>query len=199
MLYIWASAVAKISIALALLRLTVKKVHRIILWVNIGIVIAIGLMFWFVLLLDCHPVSYFWNRVDPRYSGTCLSVDTLLDIAYLYSALTIICDMTLGILPVFLVWTLQMNHRTKIAVGGILSLGAMYVIPLLCLCTARLTLSSASVAVIIRLPFLQYYADTDFLRESLQPTTFEWPSVDRQTRKHANISQVTHIKSLSGQ
>ncbi|KAJ5906073.1 uncharacterized protein N7473_002989 [Penicillium subrubescens] len=151
MLYIWASAVAKISIALALLRLTVKKAHRIILWVNIGVIIAIGLMFWFVLLLDCQPVSYFWNRVDPRYSGTCLSVDILLDIAYLYSALTIICDLTLGILPVFLVWTLQMNRRTKIAVGGILSLGAI-----------------ASVAVIIRLPFLQYYADTDFLRNTYQ-------------------------------
>jgi hypothetical protein len=167
MLYIWASAVAKISIALALLRLTVKKAHRIILWVNIGVIIAIGLMFWFVLLLDCQPVSYFWNRVDPRYSGTCLSVDILLDIAYLYSGLTIICDLTLGILPVFLVWTLQMNRRTKIAVGGILSLGAMYVTVFPSLWIIRLTSTSASVAVIIRLPFLQYYADTDFLRESL--------------------------------
>lgn len=127
MLYIWASAFAKISIALVLLRLTVKKIHRIILWANIGIVIAIGLMFWLVLLLDCRPISYFWNRVDPEYSGTCLSVQTLLDIAYLYSALTIICDLTLGILPIFLVWTLQMNRRTKIAVAGILSLGATYV------------------------------------------------------------------------
>lgn len=128
MLYIWASAVAKISIALALLRLTVKKIHRIILWANIIIVVAIGLMFWLVLLLDCHPISYFWNRVDPRCSGTCLSVQTLLEIAYLYSALTIICDLTLGVLPIFLVWNLQMNRRTKIAVGGILSLGAMYVV-----------------------------------------------------------------------
>jgi hypothetical protein len=125
MLYIWASAVAKISIALALLRLTVKRAHRIILWGIIGTVITIGLMFWLVLLLDCHPISYFWNRVDPRNSGTCLSVQTLLDIAYLYSTLTIICDLALGILPIFLVWTLQMNRRTKIAVGGILSLGAM--------------------------------------------------------------------------
>lgn len=167
MLYIWASAVAKISIALALLRLTVKRVHRIILWGIIGTVIAIGLMFWLVLLLDCHPISHFWNRVDPRNSGTCLSVQTLLDIAYLYSTLTIICDLTLGILPIFLVWTLQMNRMTKIAVGGILSLGAMYVnFPLLPR-APRLISTSASVAVIIRLPFLHYYADTDFLREFL--------------------------------
>ncbi len=125
MLYIWASAVAKISITLVLLRLTITKIHRIILWANVGIVIAIGLMFWLVLLLDCRPISHFWNRVDPSNSGTCLPVQILLDIMYLYSALSIICDMTLGILPVFLVWTLQMNRRTKAAVGGILSLGAV--------------------------------------------------------------------------
>ncbi|CEO60781.1 hypothetical protein PMG11_05321 [Penicillium brasilianum] len=151
MLYIWASAVAKTSIALALLRLTVKRAHRFFLWGIIGTVIVIGLLFWLVLLFDCHPISYFWNRVDPRNSGTCLSVQILLDIAYLYSALTIICDLALGILPIFLIWKLQMNHRTKIAVGGILSLGAI-----------------ASVAVIIRLPFLHYYADMDFLRNTYQ-------------------------------
>lgn len=167
MLYIWASAVAKTSIALALLRLTVKRAHRFFLWGIIGTVIVIGLLFWLVLLFDCHPISYFWNRVDPRNSGTCLSVQILLDIAYLYSGLTIICDLALGILPIFLIWKLQMNRRTKIAVGGILSLGAMYVKFLLVPRTARLTPTSASVAVIIRLPFLHYYADMDFLREFL--------------------------------
>ncbi|KAJ5669587.1 hypothetical protein N7462_010657 [Penicillium macrosclerotiorum] len=151
MLYLWASAVAKISIALALLRLTVKRIHRMILWGIIGLVIVIGLMFWLILLLDCQPISYFWDRVDPTASGTCLAVDVLLGIAYLYSCLTIICDFTLGILPIILVWNLQMNRRTKIAVGGILSMGAV-----------------ASVAVVIRLPFLRYYADSDFLYSTYQ-------------------------------
>ncbi|KAJ5654740.1 hypothetical protein N7490_001743 [Penicillium lividum] len=150
-LYIWASAFAKISIAVALLRLTVKRVHHIILWGVIGLTIAIGLVFWLVLLLDCQPISYFWNQVDGEHTGKCLSVDILIDISYFYSAVTIICDFTLGILPIFLVWDLQMNRRTKMAVGGILSLGAI-----------------ASVAVIIRLPFLHYYADIDFLYSSYQ-------------------------------
>lgn len=125
MIYIWSSTLAKISIAVALLRLTVRPVHVVILWVVIGTVSALGTMFWLVLLLDCRPISYFWNRVDPSATGTCTSTDILLDIAYLYSVITIFCDSTLGILPVFLVRGLQMNQRTKIAVGGILSLGAM--------------------------------------------------------------------------
>ena len=49
----------------------------------------------------------------------------LVKIAYVYSCLTIVCDLTLGILPYFIVWKLQMNNRTKLAVGGILSMGAM--------------------------------------------------------------------------
>ncbi|KAE8157118.1 hypothetical protein BDV40DRAFT_292958 [Aspergillus tamarii] len=130
MLYIWSSAVAKVSIALALIRLTVRKTHMIILWTVIAVVIAIGLMFWLVLLFDCNPVSYFWERLNPTNSGTCLSTDILLAIAYLYSALTIFCDFTLGIFPVFLVWNLQMNRRTKAALGGILSMGAMGKYPL---------------------------------------------------------------------
>ncbi|KAJ5314717.1 Vacuolar protein sorting-associated VPS28 N-terminal [Penicillium atrosanguineum] len=151
MFYVWSSAVAKVSIAVALLRLTVNRVHRIILWSTITLTIIIGLIFWLVLLLDCHPISYFWKQANDRSTGSCLSVDILLDIAYLYSALTVVCDFTLGILPIFLVWHLQMNRRTKVAVGGILSLGAI-----------------ASVAVIIRLPFLKYYADTDFLYSTYQ-------------------------------
>ncbi|KAF7596991.1 hypothetical protein BBP40_011357 [Aspergillus hancockii] len=151
MLYIWSSAVAKISIALALIRLAVRKAHMVVLWTTIGVTIAIGLIFWLVLLFDCNPVSHFWLRLDPTHSGTCLSTDTLLVTAYLYSALTIFCDFTLGIFPASLIWSLQMNQRTKIALGGILSLGAI-----------------ASIAVIIRLPFLKYYKDTDFLYSTYQ-------------------------------
>jgi hypothetical protein len=128
MLYIWASAVAKISISVALLRLAVEKSYRVILWSIIGIVTAIGLMFWLVLLFACNPISHFWQRVDGTSTGTCLPMSTLVAIAYFYSSVTIFCDIALGLLPAFLVWKLQMNSRTKLAVGGILGLGAMYVI-----------------------------------------------------------------------
>ncbi|KAF9894161.1 hypothetical protein FE257_009134 [Aspergillus nanangensis] len=150
-LYLWSSAVAKVSIAMALLRLTVRKMHRNILWGTISVVIVIGLMFWLVLLLDCNPVSYFWHRVDPTQTGKCLPTKILIAIAYLYSSITILCDFTLGIMPAVLIWNLQMNKETKVALIGILSLGAV-----------------ASVAVVIRVPFLHNYADDDFLYSTYQ-------------------------------
>ncbi|KAJ5465291.1 uncharacterized protein N7458_000977 [Penicillium daleae] len=118
----------------------------------IGVTSVVGLIFWFILTLQCQPVSFFWTRVrlelDPTapVHGTCLSLDTLLDMSYVYSATAALCDFTLGILPVFLVWNLQMNVRTKAALAGILALGGI-----------------ASAAVIVRIPYLSDYKDPDFL------------------------------------
>lgn len=127
MLYLWSSAVAKVAIAWALLRLAVHRFHRVILWLVIVIVVAIGFVFWIILLFDCQPISHFWERLDFTKEGTCMSTDTLLIVAYVYSGLTIFCDFTLGILPICFIWKLQMNRRTKGVLAGILSLGAVYV------------------------------------------------------------------------
>ncbi|KAL4802433.1 hypothetical protein BDV18DRAFT_163837 [Aspergillus unguis] len=151
MLYLWASAVAKVAIALALLRLAVRPVHRIILWAVCVVVVVSGLVFWLVLLFDCWPVEYFWERLNILKRGQCLSTHVLLIIAYVYSSLTIACDFTLGIMPVCLIWRLQMNARTKLALVGILSLGAI-----------------ASVGVVVRLPYLHNYSDPDFLHSTYQ-------------------------------
>ncbi|GCB26991.1 hypothetical protein AAWM_09876 [Aspergillus awamori] len=151
MLYLWASAVAKVAIALALLRLAVRPLHRFILWTVIGTVICIGLVFWLILLLDCRPIGYFWGQINPLNSGTCLPTNILLIIAYIYSSLSIVCDFTLGIFPAALIWGLHMSPRTKVALGAILGLGAV-----------------ASVAVVIRLPYLKHYADADFLYSTYQ-------------------------------
>jgi hypothetical protein len=164
MLYLWASAVAKIAIALALLRLAVRRLHRFILWAVCAVVVVIGLVFWLVLLFDCWPVEYFWEQTDIFKQGKCISTEILLIIAYCYSSLTIVCDITLGILPACLIWCLQMSRRTKLALVGVLSLGAMYV-ECMAVFLPGLTGTSASVAVVIRLPFLENYSDPDFLCE----------------------------------
>ncbi|BCS15812.1 hypothetical protein ASPFODRAFT_52784 [Aspergillus luchuensis CBS 106.47] len=142
-IYIWASGVAKVSIALALLRLSVHTYQRIILWIIMGASICVSLMFWFFMLFQCHPVSKFWERTGP---GNCMSTDTLIRVAYVYSGICAVCDFALGLLPIDLVRQLQTNLKTKIALGGTLSLGCV-----------------ASTAVILRIPCLHFYKDIDFL------------------------------------
>ncbi|KAE8389780.1 hypothetical protein BDV23DRAFT_156481 [Aspergillus alliaceus] len=153
--YVFTCVVAKVSIALALLRLTVAKLHSILLWVVIAISIIVGLVFWFMLTLQCQPVSHFWQRTKP---GTCMDTGSLVNIAYVYSVFATICDFILGLLPIALVWNLQMNTKTKAALAGILSLGCI-----------------ASAAVIIRIPYLHHYKDIEFLCESCWHTCYAIP------------------------
>ena len=122
MSYVITCVIAKVSIALALLRLTVARLHSLILWVVIGLSIVVGLVFWFMLTLQCIPVSFFWERTG---DGSCLNVDYLIDIAYLYSVVATLCDFTLGLLPIVLVWKLQMSFKTKCALACILSMGCV--------------------------------------------------------------------------
>ncbi|KAJ5475617.1 hypothetical protein N7539_007904 [Penicillium diatomitis] len=150
--YVWVCAVAKISIAVALLRLTVIRIHTLILWGVIAVTTVVGLVFWLMLTLQCQPISFFWQQVrleiDPTspVHGHCLNLDIIIDMAYVYSVTATLCDLTLGLLPIFLVWNLHMNVRTKAALAGILGMGCV-----------------ASAAVIVRIPFLHDYKDPDFL------------------------------------
>ena len=116
----------RLSAGFFLLRITVKKSHRYIIHtLNVANVI-IGLYLWFVNLFQCKPIDYWWTRVDGKHIGEChllLSADTI----YIQSAVTAVIDWTFGLLPIFIIWDLQMNTRKKILVGLILSLAAMYV------------------------------------------------------------------------
>lgn len=125
--YVLTCVVAKISIALSIMRLTVKRVHSIVLWAVISVTTIVGLVFWLMLTLQCRPVAFFWNRTG---NGHCLSSDSIITMAYVYSVEAAVCDFTVGILPVFVIWNLQMNRRTKWAVAGILSMGCVYVVSL---------------------------------------------------------------------
>lgn len=67
-----------------------------------------------------------------------MSLDSVIAMAYVYSVTATLCDLTLGLLPIALVWNLQMNTRTKSALAGILGMGCVYVLILWCPCS-RLT------------------------------------------------------------
>ena len=113
---------AKISIGLFLLRVTVSKLQRLIIYIAMGLTVLTGIVFFFVTLLQCSPVSFFWNKHQP---GKCVNVDVIIGLTFLYSAVSAICDFTFGLLPVWLVWGLNMRKSEKLALIPILSMGCM--------------------------------------------------------------------------
>ncbi|CAG8983008.1 hypothetical protein HYALB_00003587 [Hymenoscyphus albidus] len=143
--YVASTAFLKVSIAIFLARICVAKPQRIAIWV-VGVSTALySIFYFFVIVFQCNPAPYFWTQYLGA-QGTCLPSSWITITTYTHGAVSVVSDWTLGILPVFLLWDLQMNVRTKIMVGLILSLGAV-----------------GSVSTIVRLPYIQQLGLKDFL------------------------------------
>lgn len=140
---------SKLSIGLFLLRLVASRFHARVAYFAMGLGVLIGLVFFFATLLQCQPVSYFWNQDQP---GRCVNMDVIVSLTFLYSALNIVCDFTLALLPVVVVAGLNMNRKAKLALAPLLSMGCL-----------------ASAAVVVRLAYIEGFRNPDFLCGSLRP------------------------------
>ncbi|PQE28884.1 hypothetical protein CJF30_00003908 [Rutstroemia sp. NJR-2017a BBW] len=147
-LYVLANLFIKASIGIFLLRLCINKIHKLIIWTVLIVTEIYGLYFFLLFVLQCQPTSYFWNRyyLDNR-PGKCLGGNLVTNSFIGYSAISCWTDWTFSILPMFLVWNLQMNSRTKLSVVLVLAAGVI-----------------ASSATIVRFPYLHTLNDVnDFL------------------------------------
>jgi hypothetical protein len=77
-----------------------------------------------VLAFQCIPASNFWTRFIGE-PGKCIPGRIIADLSYCHAAIITASDWTLGILPIFLVWNLKINFRTKLSVALILAVGSM--------------------------------------------------------------------------
>jgi hypothetical protein len=114
----------KFSIGIFLLRIAVAKTHRAIIWTAIVVAELYSAFYFFLFILQCRPSAYFWTRYTGG-TGSCVNPKITVDATYAYSAISCVVDWTLGIVPVFMVWSLQMNSRTKFVAALILALGAV--------------------------------------------------------------------------
>lgn len=127
--YCFASIACKISICIFLMRITVRRIDIWILYTVMTLTVVAGIVFMFLMLLQCKPLSYFWTSraFDPDIHGSCMDIEVIIAMTYVYSAFAALCDFTVGILPIFLVRKLHMPRHNKIAVVAILSMACMYV------------------------------------------------------------------------
>ncbi|PYH95661.1 integral membrane protein [Aspergillus ellipticus CBS 707.79] len=151
--YCFSAVGCKISICIFLMRITVRRLHIWILWSVMCMTVIAGIVFMFIMLLQCRPLQYFWTRkaFNPDIHGTCMDIQIVIAMTYVYSGFAALCDFTVGILPIFLVRKLHMKQQTKMAVVGILSMACI-----------------ASSATIIRIPWVHTFADPDFLYATVE-------------------------------
>lgn len=89
----------------------------------IGLIcIAICIAFFFSIIFECTPINYAWNKT---IKGHCINISARYISA---DVLNLVVDIALVVLPIPLVWSLQMSVSTKLAVVGMFLLGGLSVI-----------------------------------------------------------------------
>jgi len=124
------------SVCIVLLRITTKKAYRIIIWINVGVIAVVSIVFAFVMAFQCSPPSYFWKQVFGA-EGSCIDKRIVMISVYVHSVFSAVSDWCLGLLPIAILWGVQINMRTKVIVAFLLSLGMV-----------------AGVVLIVRMPYV---------------------------------------------
>ncbi|KFY36228.1 hypothetical protein V494_05202 [Pseudogymnoascus sp. VKM F-4513 (FW-928)] len=135
--YASGAAFIKCSIAITLLRIADSR--RGFTWTIWVIMAATGIsavVFIAGISNICHPITTLWGETT---TGSCnLKLNS--DVSFFFSAIEIVTDFSLAILPAVLLWNIQMKAKVKFSVAVILGLGAF-----------------ASCATIVRLSYLTLY------------------------------------------
>ncbi|KAF2451990.1 hypothetical protein P171DRAFT_450677 [Karstenula rhodostoma CBS 690.94] len=148
----------KASIGFALIRIAnrarwIEMVIYLNLFVCLGVIGGTGMYLFF----QCSPVRKNWYTDVP---GDCRPREIQTGLSYAVAALSIITDWTFAIIPICLLWKVQMNPKVKFSVIVMLSLGVF-----------------ASIAPIVRVRFLFGLNDPTRFLQNLSPI-LAWASAE---------------------
>jgi len=113
----------KLSIASFLLRIAVQRPYIWILRISMGIVLIWSVAIFFYDLFQCTPVQAQWDFT--LKNAKCVSGPSFVAAAYSISVMTIITDWLYALLPIPMLWSVQMSPQAKVTVAFILSLGIL--------------------------------------------------------------------------
>ena len=77
-------------------------------------------------VFQCISPSYFWQRTDPGAVGYCFDPRVNIRMTIATTVIATVTDWTFGLLPIWILWHLQMNRQRKIVVCALLALGILY-------------------------------------------------------------------------
>jgi hypothetical protein len=125
LLYTTTTVLLRCSIAVFLLRICDKRIHKVIIYATTGTIIGFSIFYFFLVIFQCHPVSYYWTRFESNPEGTCIDPVVFPAASYAHSVVSAAADWVFGLLPIWLIWNLKMDTRTKLSVSILLSCGMM--------------------------------------------------------------------------
>ncbi|KAH7007709.1 hypothetical protein EDB80DRAFT_718997 [Ilyonectria destructans] len=111
-LYFAQLAVVKMAFLFFYLRIFSGRAYKV-LWSTIIFNTLYGILFTFLAIFQCTPVSFFWNRWDGEHSGKCLNINA---IAWANASVSIALDLWMLAIPLWYVRSLNMHWKKKLGV-----------------------------------------------------------------------------------
>ncbi|KAF2087908.1 hypothetical protein K490DRAFT_65188 [Saccharata proteae CBS 121410] len=120
-LYLFSIWLVKLSFGALLYRLaSTKRGFAWTLYVTMAVFSIVTLVTICMLLSSCRPISANW---DPVPGAKCFSPEILFRMSFANGIVNIVTDWIYALLPIPLLWNVQMNLRTKVSVCILFSMG----------------------------------------------------------------------------
>ncbi|KAL9001423.1 MAG: hypothetical protein Q9188_005455 [Gyalolechia gomerana] len=126
-LYMVAITLAKISLLIFLYRIfRVDKTFRIVSWVTGGILVIWGTTAVLLAIFACRPIRASWN-IDLLHDPKTRCNPEAYNTENVFGFCNVVTDFLLMIMPVPLVWNMQLDLKRKIGIVLVFATGALYV------------------------------------------------------------------------
>jgi hypothetical protein len=116
----------KLCLLLFYLRIFPSQGVRRLLWATFIFDVVFGVVFFFLAIFQCNPVSFYWQGWDGEHEGKCLDKNA---IAWANAAISIALDVWMLAIPLAQINTLKLHWKKKIGVGMMFLVGTLYVVP----------------------------------------------------------------------
>ncbi|KAL3478536.1 hypothetical protein BJX99DRAFT_224281 [Aspergillus californicus] len=114
----------KLSISWMLIRVAEgRKMYIYIQYAVIGVFSLMNIIALIFILTNCIPIEAAWDTSLLEKGGHCQPSHVLTDVYYACTAVNILTDWVTAVMPIPLLWNVQLDRNSKVAVIGLMSLG----------------------------------------------------------------------------
>jgi len=119
-LYFLEIALLKLTLLLFFLRIFPKRATRKLLWGTVAFNGVVGVMFIFISIFQCSPISYNWTNWTHETKGKCLNINALV---WSNAIISIGLDFWMLALPLYEIFQLQLKWRKKVSIAFMFCVG----------------------------------------------------------------------------
>ncbi|OIW29283.1 hypothetical protein CONLIGDRAFT_413814 [Coniochaeta ligniaria NRRL 30616] len=119
-LYFTQITLLKMSLLFFYLRIFPSTGTRNVLWATVAFNAVFGVVFVFVAIFQCKPISYFWEKWDGEHQGKCIEINSM---GWAHAAISIALDLWMLGIPLSQLPGLNLHWKKKVGVAIMFCVG----------------------------------------------------------------------------